>query len=94
MSRCCVKTVMHGEDMKEITIDELQARLEHYLDQVRRGDPIRVIEGGRALAEIARVMNKPVIAHEARGQWSDIELPESNEPEIDIVKYLLEDRGR
>jgi len=40
------------------------------------------------------MLDEPVIAHVARGKWRDVELPESNEPEIDIVRYLLEDRGR
>jgi antitoxin (DNA-binding transcriptional repressor) of toxin-antitoxin stability system len=64
------------------------------LDDVCRGETIRVIQGGRALAEIAPIADAPVIAHVGRGKWRDVKLPECAEPEIDIVKYVLEDRGR
>jgi hypothetical protein len=80
--------------MKETTIDELQARLEAYLEQLRKGEPIRVIKGSREFEEIAAAFDGPVITKHATRDWRTVELPESNDHEHDIVKYLLEDRGR
>jgi antitoxin (DNA-binding transcriptional repressor) of toxin-antitoxin stability system len=79
---------------RDVALEELREHLDEIVDEVRQGTTIRVIEGGRELASIAPFTDVPVIARPATKRWSDIQLPPSADPEIDVVKYLLEDRGR
>jgi antitoxin (DNA-binding transcriptional repressor) of toxin-antitoxin stability system len=83
---------------KEITVQELQEHFADLFDEVRQGTTLRLIDGGKFVAEISptetRASNIPedMIYRRARGSLADFVPPPPIESDIDVVAVLREDR--
>jgi antitoxin (DNA-binding transcriptional repressor) of toxin-antitoxin stability system len=82
---------------KEITLADLKEHLEERLEEVRNGTTFRVVTEDQAIIEIRPpdqwVEINGLRVRPAKGNMRDVVFPPPLEPEIDIVKYLLEERG-
>jgi antitoxin (DNA-binding transcriptional repressor) of toxin-antitoxin stability system len=83
---------------KDITVQELQEHFADHIDEVRRGVTLRLIDGGKFVAEIAptatRASKTPedMIYRRARGSLADFVPPPPIESDVDVVAVLREDR--
>ena len=83
---------------KDITVQELQEHFADHMEEVRRGVTLRLIDGGKFVAEISptetRASNIPedMIYRRARGSLADFVPPPPIESDVDVVAVLREDR--
>lgn len=85
---------------KEITVADLREHLDERLEEVRNGTTLRVVTDDQAVVEIRQpnttwdwIEVNGLRVRPAKGHMRDVKLPPPLEPEIDIVQYLLEERG-
>lgn len=82
--------------MKAVRIAELKSRLSEYLDDVRRGETIDVMNRDTLVAQIIPVRERPVlrITKPAPGTPppNRVSLPKPLPLDFDIVDLLLEER--
>ena len=82
---------------KEITVADLKEHLEERLEEVRNGTTLRVLTNDQTVVEIRPpdqwVDINGLRVRPAKGKMGEVVLPPPLEPEIDIVQYLLEERG-
>ena len=86
----------HNMTMKSVRIAELKSRLSEYLDTVRQGETIAVLNRDIMVAQIVPVhdqtslrIRKPAAGTPAPGR---VPLPKALATNIDIVELLLEER--
>jgi prevent-host-death family protein len=85
--------------MKTVGIAELKSRLSEHLRTVRRGGVVTVMDRHTPIARIVPYREEPpplVIRRPAPGSGRpcDVPLPPPLKTKVDIVKLLLEDRGK
>ncbi|HEV7572756.1 MAG TPA: hypothetical protein VGQ21_14755 [Thermoanaerobaculia bacterium] len=83
---------------KDISVQEMQEHFADHMDEVRSGVTLRLIDGGKFVAEIAplarRATTTPedMIYRHARGSMADFVPPPPIESDVDVVALLREDR--
>jgi antitoxin (DNA-binding transcriptional repressor) of toxin-antitoxin stability system len=86
---------------KEVTLQELRDHLDERIEDVRNGVTLFLVEDGKKLAEISPpsplggqwIEKNGLRYRPAKGDMKDVKLPPPLKPEIDILKYLEEERG-
>jgi len=95
MTTCGHNVVMKRKPDKSVKIAEFKAHLSQYLQGVREGNVLMVMDRQTPVALVAPVdepRGRVVIARKPTGKWSDIKLPAPLKKPVDSVKFLLEDR--
>ena len=84
--------------MKTVGIAELKSRLSEHLRAVRRGATVTVMDRHTPIARIVPYEDGPPLIIRrpppGSGRPCDVPLPPPLKTRVDIVKLLLEDRGR
>lgn len=82
--------------MKQVRIAELKARLSEYLRAVRRGETIAVLDRDTPVAQIVPVRDRAALRtlKPAPGTPAPnrIPLPRPSKLNVDVVRFLLEER--
>jgi antitoxin (DNA-binding transcriptional repressor) of toxin-antitoxin stability system len=83
---------------KDISVQEMQEHFADHIQEVRNGVTLRLVDGGKFVAEISPTAARPsttpedMIYRRARGSFADFVPPPPIESEVDIVAVLREDR--
>ena len=82
--------------MKQVRIAELKSRLSEYLDAVRRGETIAVLNRETVVAQIVPVRERAVMSIRKPAPGTPppnrVPLPRALALKIDVVDLLLEER--
>ena len=87
-----------SQETRDVAVEDLQMHFGDYLEEVRRGKTLRLIEGERVVAVMKPIQlaERPtpddMIFRKATTTWADFEPPPPIEAEIDVVALLREDR--
>ncbi len=80
---------------KEITVADLKEHLDEWLEEVRNGTTLLVLEGERTVFEVRPpggwIDMNGLRVRPAKGKMRDIRFPPPLEPEIDVVALIRED---
>jgi len=83
---------------KDISVQEMQEHFVDHIQEVRNGVTLRLVDGGKFVAEISptarRITTTPedMIYRHAYGSFADFVPPPPIESDVDIVAFLREDR--
>jgi antitoxin (DNA-binding transcriptional repressor) of toxin-antitoxin stability system len=83
---------------KDISVQEMQEHFADHIEEVRQGVTLRLIDGGKFVAEISPGERRPtttpedMIYRHAYGSFADFVPPPPIESDVDIVAVLREDR--
>ena len=82
--------------MKSVPITSLEANLNEYLQDVRRGNPITILDGDTPIARIVPIETQAdeLTSRKPTSQVSfwEVPLPEPYQGGTDVVDLLLEER--
>ncbi|MEA2328910.1 MAG: hypothetical protein QOE68_3869 [Thermoanaerobaculia bacterium] len=83
---------------KDISVQEMQEHFADHIEEVRNGVTLRLVDGGKFVAEISPLARREtttpedMIYRHARGSMADFVPPPPIESDVDVVAVLREDR--